>query len=226
MATLRDEPSTASLSAAFTQKASRDNVVKVDGLATAIARAGEVIRERVRGGSRPDIFEALVATDDASGPALYQPYTPTPVPPRSSSIPPAPPSTVPFPMRALAPPPLPRLDHPGFAVLPPSPPPSFAPARPRRGAFGAFAIAFVAPLVLVVLALGVIGYSKARKPKADAVTSQVGTPVKAETPAPIATPSTPVAAPSAPLMARGEEPMLVVEVKSLKSAPSSPRKRR
>lgn len=226
VATLREEPSTASLNAAFTQKTKTENVMKVDGLATAIARAEEVIRERVKNGSRPDIFEALVsshdlrssphATDDASGPALYQPYIPTPIPPRSAG------STLPPPVASMlesipAPPRVPSivvLDPQAFYH--PPPPPSYAPARPRRSAFGAFAIAFVAPLIAVALLIGGVSYAKARKAdRGVASTSAVITPVKLETPAPVIPP----AAPSAKVDKVGEPPMLVVEVKALKSAP-------
>lgn len=226
VATLRDEPSSATLVAAFTQKATPNNVMKVDGLATAIARAEEVIRERVRSGSRPDIFEALVGQpaalpDAASGPALYHPYIPTPIPPRSSTLPPPPPST----LEALpAPPRMPSivvLDP--HAFYHPPPPPGFAPARPRRSAFGAFAIAFVAPLVAVALVIGGISYAKSRPATPDVVstTSNVAAPVKLETTEPV------VVAPPAPPSAQAEEPpMLVVEVNALKSAPATPRKSR
>lgn len=227
VATLREEPSTASLNAAFTQRTKIENVVKVDGLGAAIARAEEVIRERVKNGSRPDIFEALVGTgssarlsDDASGPALYQPYIPTPIPPRSAG------STLPPPISAMldsipAPPRVPSivvLDP--YAFYHPPPPPSFAPARPRRNAFGAFAIAFVAPLLAVALVIGGVSIMKARKAdKGVASTSAIVQPVKLETAAPIVV--TPAVAPSAKV----EEPaMLVVEVKALKS--TTPRKSR
>jgi hypothetical protein len=238
---LRDEPSSVSLTASFNTKTSTDNVVKVCGLATAIARAEEVIRERVKSGSRPDIFEALVSspqlTDDASGPALYQPYIPTPIPPRASSTLPPPSSTL-----EMLPAP-PRM--PSIVVLDPHafyhPPyrPAFAPARPRRSAFGAFAIAFIAPLVAVALLIGGVSYAKTRKPSqgtAMTTTSIVPrppgggsrllddktrvSPVKLEAAEPVVASASP---PSISVKAE-EPPMLVVEVKALKSAP--PRKRR
>ncbi|MFO0740714.1 MAG: hypothetical protein U0270_32755 [Labilithrix sp.] len=231
--TLREEPSTASLHAAFTQKTSTDNVVKVDGLASAIARAEEVIRERVRSGSRPDIFEQLVASDDASGPALYQPYIPTPIPPRSSTLPPPPPSTLTSLHAELAAPArvssstcfpasIVVLDPQAF-YHPPAPPAAFAPARPRRNAFGAFAIAFVAPLVAVALIIGGISDAKARKADHGVDTNAVSVthtnaatmPVSLETSAPVVSPSARIE----PSNRVDEPPMLVVEVKALKSAP-------
>lgn len=257
LATLREEPSTASLSAAFSQKTTATNVMKVDGLKRAIALAEEVIRERANRGSRPDMFEALSVpderasgnasngssahlSDDASGPALYQPYIPTPIPPRAgSTIPPAPATLRSFDLAAPQLPPPPRV--PSIVVLDPQtfyhPPPPLvafaaAPARPRRSAFGAFAIAFVAPLIAFALIIGGINYAKLRKTshhdiasttsvtsvKLETQAAATPVPVKLETPTPVV----PVAAISAQPVA---EPMLVVEVKSLKSAPS-PRKRR
>jgi hypothetical protein len=163
-------------------------------------------------------------TDDASGPALYQPYIPTPIPPRSSTIPPAPASSMPLIVPQHAP--VATLPVPSILVLnreafyhPPAPP-AYAPARPRRNAFGAFAIAFVAPLVAVALVMGWLTYAKSIKVRDEAVSTTttraaVVAPVKLETP--VVTPA-PSAKPDAP-------EMLVVEVKSLKSAPS-PRKSR
>jgi hypothetical protein len=227
VATLRDEPSSASLTASFNTRTSTDNVVKVCGLATAIARAEEVIRERVRSGSRPDIFEALVSspqlTDDASGPALYQPYIPTPIPPRASSTLPPPSSTLEM---LPAPPRVPSIvvldPHAFYHPYAPSPKPAFLPARPRRNAFGAFAIAFIAPLVGVALVIGGLSYAKTRTAnRGSAMTTSIVTPIKLETPEPVVA----SAAPPPPTSLKAEEPpMLVVEVKALKSAP--PRKRR
>jgi hypothetical protein len=108
-ATLRDEPSTASLIS--TAELDPADVLEVGDLARAIARAEQVIRERASAprlstpaapsssGTR-DIFDALV-TDDCIGPALHAPYIPTPIPPpptpalarnRASTIPPPPPN--------------------------------------------------------------------------------------------------------------------------------------
>ncbi|GEM_PF-2431931 len=116
-ATLRDEPSTASLIS--TAELAPCDVLEVEDLTQAIARAEEVIRERA---SRPrlstpgapstarDIFDALV-TDDCIGPAVHAPYVPTPVPPRATPTPPpalaplptpVPPPLTPVPPAALA----------------------------------------------------------------------------------------------------------------------------
>jgi hypothetical protein len=97
-ATLRDEPSTASLIS--TAELDPGDVLEVGDLADAIARAEQVIRERASGPrlSTPaapsssgvrDIFDALV-TDDCVGPAVHAPYIPTPIPPRPTPVPPPP----------------------------------------------------------------------------------------------------------------------------------------
>lgn len=237
LATLRDEPSTAAILSAYGAKPTRANIVKVDGLATAIARAEEVIRERVRTGSRPDIFEQLL-TDDASGPALYQPYIPTPVPPRSSSIPPAPSSVTLSSASVSTVPPAPAV--PSILVLNreaffhPPPPPHYVPARPRRSAFGAFAIAFIAPLVVVALILGALSFHGSRKtesvPVGITTTNAALVPIAKPEIAPIARVETarvetaPVTASVAP--PKTDAAILVVDVKSLKPAAPAPRKRR
>ena len=209
LTTLRDEPSTTALAAAFTQKTTNANTLKVDGLAFAIARAEEMVRERNRTGSRPDIFQSLAnPSDDASGPALYQPYIPTPIPPRASStIPPAP---------------IVVLNHQSFYHPPPPAMTSIAPARPRRNAFGAFAIAFIAPLVVVAMIIGGVSYAKARKAEhgsAVSTTTINNAELVVETPKPVSDlPAT--------IVTKNEPPMLVVEVKSLKSVPASRNKRR
>lgn len=222
LATLRDEPSTAAILSAYSAKPSRQNIVKVDGLASAIARAEEAIRERVRTGSRPDIFEQLVATDDAAGPALYQPYIPTPVPPRSSSIPPAPSSVSTASVVPAAPavPSILVLNREAF-FHPPAPP-HYVPSRPRRSAFGAFAIAFIAPLVLVALILGALtfhGRSKTESvPVGITTTNAALVPIAKHESGPIEV-APKVEAPKT-------DAILVVDVKSLKAAPPAPRKRR
>ncbi|MBX3222828.1 MAG: hypothetical protein KF795_20105 [Labilithrix sp.] len=97
-ATLLDEPSSAGVLG--TQEIDAADVLEVTDLAHAIAKAEEVIRARssraLGGGpdssAEPfdragDIFDKLVATDDAVGPAVHAPYRPTPLPPRTSPIP-------------------------------------------------------------------------------------------------------------------------------------------
>lgn len=94
-ATLLDEKSSASVIG--TQEVDAADVLEVTDLANAIARAEEALRarsSRALGGpdssrrqESSDLFDSLVATDDAAGPALHAPYRPTPLPPRVSSIP-------------------------------------------------------------------------------------------------------------------------------------------
>lgn len=67
------------------------DVLEVTDLAHAIARAEEVIRARSSSSLGAlvgpdssgsfDLFDALVATDDTSGPAVHAPCVPTPIPP-------------------------------------------------------------------------------------------------------------------------------------------------
>lgn len=108
-ATLQGEPS--SRGVLGTQEIDAADILEVTDLATAIARAEEVIRARSsrvltgdpdsspsREERRDDLFDRLLsgersaadgasATDDALGPAVHVPHRPTPLPPRTSSIP-------------------------------------------------------------------------------------------------------------------------------------------
>ncbi|MCW5837542.1 MAG: hypothetical protein KIS78_34435, partial [Labilithrix sp.] len=100
-ATLLDEPSSAGVLG--TQEIDAADVLEVTDLAHAIAKAEEVIRARSSRalnagpdsspgqpwsrGDAWDIFDQLVATDDAVGPAVHAPSRPTPLPPRASPIP-------------------------------------------------------------------------------------------------------------------------------------------
>ncbi len=97
-ATLLDEPSSAVLLG--TQEIDAADVLEVSDLANAIARAEEVLRARssravadigvATKDSERDIFDALLGTDDAVGPAVHVPYLPTPLPPRGEPLPPPP----------------------------------------------------------------------------------------------------------------------------------------
>lgn len=79
-ATLRDESSQHLLSVEESRVA---DVLEVKNLADAIARAEEAIRaESSRPRGHRDMFAELAAsTDDTSGPAIFAPARPTPVPP-------------------------------------------------------------------------------------------------------------------------------------------------
>lgn len=140
-ATLLDEPSSASILA--TQEIDATDVLEVRDLAHAIARAEEVLRARSSRvladvASSPaktkDIFDALLATDDAVGPAVHAPYVPTPLPPRGSPLPTPPgvtrPATLLRPLEELTPIPMaPRLPAPISPA--PAPPPAAIPPAPH-----------------------------------------------------------------------------------------------
>ena len=159
-ATLLDEPSSAGVLG--TQEIDAADVLEVTDLAHAIAKAEEVIRARssraLNAGpdSSPgepwstgagDIFDQLVATDDAVGPAVHAPSIPTPLPPRVAPIP-LPPGIVrsatllrapemvtatPLPVAATAPPP--AAATPVMPVVAPAlMPPASVPAPRSAGA--------------------------------------------------------------------------------------------
>ncbi len=96
---LRDEPSRPNI----TQELDPNDILEVQDVAAAIARAEERLFATPRPSSSTDldVFDALVArrpTDDASGPALHAVVRPTPVPP--------PPPGPRAPLAALASPPV------------------------------------------------------------------------------------------------------------------------
>ncbi len=105
-ATLRDEPSRPNLGANATQELDASDILEIDDLASAIARAEEIIRlpqprdmfDVLSAGKKPTLL-APVKTDDCIGPALPAPYG-TPVPPAPVEAAPTP---VPIPPPARAP---------------------------------------------------------------------------------------------------------------------------
>jgi hypothetical protein len=127
-ATLLDVPSSTALLA--TQEVDAADVLEVNDLANAIARAEEALRARSSRilqvpESDRSLFDRLVApTDDAVGPAVHVPASAAPLPPRTSSIPLPPgvvrpatllrapePMTTPLPVPTGAPiPPAPRTE--------------------------------------------------------------------------------------------------------------------
>lgn len=246
LATLREEPSSVDLSQAFYRKEKeRSAILTVSGLAHAIARAEEHMREQQRArSSQPDIFAALGATDDCAGPAVYRPYVPTPVPPRpvlasadETVVMPRIPAPPALPAPPLHPPSAPTrapilvLDH-GSFYHPAGPIPGFArPSRPRRGALAWTAIA-VAPLLALLVLAGAFTFGRTWRPSIGAAmpaapakvepSPSPSTPSPPEAAAPVAPPAETAAEPSRPLSA-AEPELVVVDVKSLK--PAKPRKR-
>ncbi|MBX3226691.1 MAG: hypothetical protein KIT84_39280 [Labilithrix sp.] len=225
LATLREEPSSVDLSAAFQrQERERTAILTVSGLAHAIARAEEHMREQQRArSSQPDIFAALAATDDCVGPALYQPYIPTPIPPRPvaaiavedtvvmpriPSLPPPPP---------VAPAPILVLDRQAF-YHPAGPIRPFAAPRSRRSALGWAALA-LAPFIALVALASVLIASRWHPKVGAALPSKMETP-----PSVVVAPEPPPPSLDVPKSATPEEPtIIVVDVNSLKPAKSKKR---
>ncbi len=213
LATFRDDPSSSTLliNAALTATPREGvTVLRVDDLAPAIARVEADIRSRVRAvtPSKPDLFDALVATDDCSGPALYRPYIPTPVPPAMTD--------------ATFSPPILVLDRDAF-YHPAGLIPGFADMSGRdsthRISLTWVAAAFLAPLavaallLLVLAAAGIWSGAPVTQPiRQPVVLSAVAAPPPA---APVTLTATP-----ASVAAAGDVPsVLVVDVNSLKSSP-------
>lgn len=210
LATLRDEPSSVDLSAAFHRKERPGSTLTVSGLAHAITRAEEHMRERRSSrSSQPDIFDLLTATDDCAGPAVYKPYIPTPIPP-----PPSPEQTVVMPRLPSQPPPILVLDHQAFYHPPVSH--SIAPRPAPRSSLIWAALAALPFVALVLLAI-VIFVARPWQPQ---ITQALPAPAKLSAPVAVEAPA-PAPAPVIEQQLPAEEPILVVDVKALKPATSA-----
>ncbi len=212
LATLRDEPACSSpflLSAGST-------VLVVDDLAPAIARVEEDLRSSRLRACRPsdvDAFDALVTTDDCSGPALYRPYIPTPVPPPCTSS-----SAEAAPILILDRDAFfhPAGQIPGFADLSGREP-------ERRISLVWVAAAFLAPLAIAALVL--VALTAAGLWSGASVTGLASAPLHPSEqaispPEPLTAPAASPSAAGPAAAARSDAPsLLVLDVNSLKSAP-------
>jgi hypothetical protein len=227
-ATLREEPSRPNLDVSGTQELDASDILEVGDLASAIARAEEIIRlpqprdmfdVLSRATTQPERARDAKTTDDCIGPALPAPYgTPVPPPP---SVPPAPVNAAPARMPVIM---VPAEEdayyHPGgnirsFADVTLDgyrPEPTFQiKLRARRHSFGWIVGAVLGPLALL-LALSVFLRS---------ATSSASAPVVVEPPKPVAVapPPSPPAPPSPVSPAATAEPASTVPSMDVKKLP-------